>query len=127
MNLACLNPVYYILVLLTVSAQVFSSEIIIPEIKNKQGITVVVEKGHWTQYVKQNLVPHFTLLTQVSVNIVEVELSNMYQLQENSLINAKGDFDVLTLEAGWAKEWAAKGYTVPLSELAKQFEHDQLG
>lgn len=46
-------------------------------------------------------------------------------VQDKSLIDAKGDYDVLTLEAGWAKEWAAKGYTVSLNELAKQFDHKQ--
>ncbi len=99
----------------------FSSEIVIPNIKNKQSITVVVEKGHWTKYLKEKLVPYFTKETQVPVKIVEVSLSNMYQLQEQSLEKALGNFDVLSLEAGWAKEWAAKGYTVSLSELAKDY------
>ena len=82
----------------------FSSEIVIPNIKNKQSITVVVEKGHWTKYLKEKLVPYFTKETQVPVKIVEVSLSNMYQLQEQSLEKALGNFDVLSLEAGWAKE-----------------------
>jgi len=103
----------------------FSSELIIPPIKNKQSITVVLEKGHWTKYIKLKLAPRFTELTQVPVNIVEVELSKMHDLQGQSLINANGDFDVLTLEAGWAKEWAAKGYTVPLHYLAKEYYYDQ--
>ena len=105
----------------------FSQEVIIPDIKNKQKITVVVEKGHWTKYLKERLAPEFTKLTQVPVTIVEVDLGNMHQLQDKSLVNANGDFDVLTLEAGWAKEWAAKGYTISLNELAKQFDKKQSG
>jgi len=100
----------------------FGSEVIIPYIKNKQSITVVVEKGHWTKYLKEKLVPQFTKTTQVSVKVVEVSLANMLQLQDRKLENAVGAFDVLSLEAGWAKEWAAKGYTVSLRELAKQFD-----
>ncbi len=114
-------------ILLLFSIQSFSSQLHIPPIKNKQSITVVVEKGHWTKYLKEKLAPQFTRLTQVPVNIVEVSLGNMLQLQDKSLVNANGKYDVLSLEAGWAKEWAAKGYTVSLNELAKQFDQKKEG
>jgi len=103
----------------------FAVDLIIPPIKNKQSITVVLEKGHWTKYIKQKLAPQFTELTQVPVNIVEVKLGKMHDLQSESLLNANSDFDVLTLEAGWAKEWAAKGYTIPLNYLANEYSYDQ--
>ena len=104
------------------TSNLLSKELIIPKIKNKEAITVVVEKGHWTKYLKENLAPRFTNLTKVPVNIVEVSLGNMHDMQNLSLQNATGEFDVLSLEAGWAKEWAAKGYTIPLNELAQQFD-----
>jgi len=122
-----LKLLVYIFITLSGLTISFAAEVVIPEIKNKQAITVVVEKGHWTKYLKQNLALRFTKLTQVPVNIVEVSLSDMLNLQDKSLVNANGDFDVLSLEAGWAKEWAAKGYTVSLNELAKQFDRKKSG
>jgi len=127
MNLATLKPLFLIVLFSLSITLSFGSRVIIPEIKNKQAITVVVEKGHWTKYLKQKLAPQFTKQTQVPVKIVEVDLGNMHQLQDKSLIDANGDYDVLTLEAGWAKEWAAKGYTVALEELAKQFDKKKSG
>lgn len=115
------------LIFLSSTTVSLSLETNIPNIKNKQSITVVVEKGHWTKYLKENLAPDFTKRTQVPVNIVEVDLGNMHELQDKNLVNANGKFDVLTLEAGWAKEWAAKGYTVSLNELAKEYDNEQLG
>ncbi len=105
----------------------FAVDIVIPQLNNKQSITVVVEKGHWTKYLKEKVAPHFTKKTGVPVNIVEVSLGEMFKLQDESLINANGKYDVLSLEAGWAKEWAAKGYTVSLNELAKQFDRRKEG
>jgi multiple sugar transport system substrate-binding protein len=107
--------------LLLFSSLSFASEFIIPKIKNKTVITIVVEKGHWTKYLKEKLSLSFTKMTEVPVNIVEVSLKDMHKLQEDSLINAKGDYDLLSLEVGWAKEWAAKGYTISLNELATQY------
>ena len=126
-KLIYLKPLFFIVIFLTNITASFGLEVVIPKIKNKQAITVVVEKGHWTKYLKEKLAPHFTKLTHVPVNIIEIPLGNMHQLQDKSLIDAKGDYDVLTLEAGWAKEWAAKGYTVSLNELAKQFDPKQSG
>ena len=107
------------------SALVSHAQMQIPNIKNKQAITVVVEKGHWTKYLKENLAPNFTKQTGVPVNIVEVALENMHALQDKSLENADGNYDLLSLEAGWAKEWGSKGYTIPLGELAKKYEKKQ--
>ncbi|SFC13811.1 ABC transporter substrate-binding protein [Pseudoalteromonas denitrificans] len=99
-----------------------AKDIDFPTIKNKQGITVVVEKGHWTEYVNQYLAPEFTRLTQVPVKIIELELAHMQDVQTQSMVNAKSQYDVVTLEAGWAKEWASKGYTIPLNSLAKKYD-----
>jgi len=122
-----LKPLFYVSLFLLSSTLSYSSEISIPEIKNKKGITVVLEKGHWTKYLKENLAPNFTKITKVPVKIVEVSLGNMQKLQDKSLINANGTYDVLSLEAGWAKEWAAKGYTISLNELANQFNKKKIG
>lgn len=94
----------------------------IPEITNKQTITLVAEKGFWTEHLEKVLLPRFTKQTQVKVKVVAMELVDMYQLQTQSLISGHSTYDLLAIEAGWAKEWAANGYTVPLLELAKKYD-----
>ncbi len=94
----------------------------IPEISNKQTITLVAEKGFWTEHLKKVLLPQFTQQTSVKVNVVAMPLVDMYQLQTQSLISGQSTYDLLAIEAGWAKEWAANGYTVPLLELAKKYD-----
>jgi len=98
-----------------------------PVISNKQLINIVLEKGHWTEYVKNNLAPEFTNITGVQVNIIELELSDMLEVQVKNFVKASGKFDVVTLEAGWAKEWAAKGYTTPLNSLANKYDPSKKG
>jgi len=109
------------------SSLAYAIESDIPNISNKQSINVVLEKGHWTNYVKNNLAPEFTEITGVKVNVIELELADMLAVQVNSLINANGKYDVMTLEAGWAKEWAAKGYTRPLNALADKYDPTKKG
>lgn len=96
----------------------------IPELTNKQNITLVAEEGFWTEHLKQEMLPLFTAKTGVPVNVVTISLDNMFNLQSQSLKNGLGKYDLLTMEAGWAKEWASSGYTVPLSELAKLYDPD---
>ena len=96
----------------------------IPELTNKQGITLVAEDGFWTEHLKQEMLPLFTAKTGVPVNVVTSSLDNMFQLQTHSLKNGLGKYDLLTMEAGWAKEWASNGFTVPLSELARLYDPD---
>ncbi len=94
----------------------------IPPLDNKKPLTLVAEKGFWTDYLQQQLLPKFTAQTQVPVNVVSLPLEQMYPLQTQSLLAGKGQYDLLTMEAGWAKEWASNGYTVPLTELASLYD-----
>ncbi len=94
----------------------------IPEIENKQAITLVAESGFWTAHLEEKLLPKFTAHTGITVNVITTSLDEMFTLQTNSLVKGAGKFDLLTMEAGWAKEWAAKGFTVPLVELAKLYD-----
>jgi multiple sugar transport system substrate-binding protein len=95
----------------------------IPEISNKQTITLVAEKGFWTEHLEKVLLPRFTQQTSIKVKVVAMPLVDMYQLQTQSLISGNSHYDLLAIEAGWAKEWAANGYTVPLLELAKKYDN----
>lgn len=94
----------------------------IPEIENKQAITLVAESGFWTEHLKEKLLPKYTAHTGITVNVITTSLDEMFTLQTNSLVKGSGKFDLLTMEAGWAKEWAANGLTVPLVELAKLYD-----
>ncbi len=94
----------------------------IPEIENKQAITLVAESGFWTEHLKEKLLPKYTAHTGITVNVITTSLDEMFTLQTNSLVKGSGKFDLLTMEAGWAKEWAANGFTVPLDELAKLYD-----
>ncbi|WP_394201119.1 ABC transporter substrate-binding protein [Shewanella waksmanii] len=94
----------------------------IPPLENKQPLTLVAEKGFWTDYLQQQLLPKFTAQTQVPVKVISLSLDDMYQRQTQSLLAGEGQFDLLTMEAGWAKEWASNGYTVPLNELAQLYD-----
>lgn len=96
----------------------------IPPLTNKTPITLVAEKGFWTDYLTQEMLPKFTEKTGVKVNVVSTELEGMFELQTHALLQGEGKYDLLTMEAGWAKEWAANGYTVPLLELAKLYDPD---
>ncbi len=96
----------------------------IPPLTNKQEITLVAEEGFWTDYLRQQVLPKFSAQTGVPVNVVTASLDNMYHLQTQSLKNGLGKYDLLTMEAGWAKEWASNGYTVPLIELARLYDPD---
>lgn len=96
----------------------------IPPLTNKTPITLVAEKGFWTDYLTQEMLPKFTAKTGVKVQVVSTELEDMFNLQTQNLLQGSGKYDLLTMEAGWAKEWAANGYTVPLIELAKLYDPD---
>lgn len=96
----------------------------IPPLTNKTPITLVAEKGFWTDYLTQEMLPRFTAKTGVSVKVVSTELELMFNLQTQALKQGEGTYDLLTMEAGWAKEWASNGYTVPLLELAKLYDPD---
>ncbi|MGD8171340.1 ABC transporter substrate-binding protein [Vibrio sp. TRT 21S02] len=94
----------------------------LPSISNKTPITLVAEKGFWTDYLNDNIVADFTKATGVPVDVRSVSLGEMYQLQTSSMQNGQGLFDVVTIEAGWAKEWASNGYTVPIRELVQNYD-----
>lgn len=98
----------------------------IPAINNKQAISLVAEKGFWTEHLKKELLPKFTQHTGIPVTLIPMSLGEMYQTQTNTLINGEGKYDLLTMEAGWSKEWATNGFTVPLDKLANKFDSERL-
>ncbi|WP_084616239.1 extracellular solute-binding protein [Marinomonas sp. S3726] len=98
----------------------------IPDISNKKSITLVAEDGFWTEHLKNELLPKFTKHTGVSVRLIPMSLGDMYETQTKSLMHGKGKYDLLTMEAGWSKEWATRGLTTPLHRLASKYDNSGL-
>ena len=98
----------------------------IPTVTNKKSITLVAEDGFWTDHLKNELLPKFTQHTGVTVELIPMSLGDMYETQTKSLINGKGKYDLLTMEAGWSKEWATRGLTTPLNRLAAKYDNSGL-
>ena len=48
----------------------------------------------------------------------------MFRLQTQVLAGANSAYDVISVDTEWAREWSAAGYTVPLQDLAAEFEPD---
>jgi multiple sugar transport system substrate-binding protein len=94
----------------------------IPLLKNKQTISLVAEKGFWTEHLKTELLPKFTQKTGVHVELISLPLEDMYSKQTNALIHGEGRYDLLTMEAGWSKEWASNGFTQALNSLAREYD-----
>lgn len=94
----------------------------IPKITNQRSITLVAERGFWTEHLRLDMIPKFTAHTGVAVNVVDMSLGEMYEGQLDSLRDGLGHYDLISIEAGWAKEWAANGYTVPLLEIAREYD-----
>ena len=92
----------------------------IPLIKNQKPLTIVLEKGF--AKIFKNMITSFETKTKIKINVVEMELGDMYSIQQASLEKGKGAYDLLSIESGWAKEWAANGFTVPIQDLAKEID-----
>ncbi|PKG37377.1 ABC transporter substrate-binding protein [Psychromonas sp. Urea-02u-13] len=117
--------IFYLFITVSVSAKPMPEQahsIVLPKISNQNPITLVAEQGFWTDYLKQQLIHQFTLETGVTVHVESMSLGKMQQAETAAMQNGNGQYDVLTLEAGWAKEWAANGYTVPIKELITRYE-----
>ncbi|HWL67826.1 MAG TPA: extracellular solute-binding protein [Geminicoccus sp.] len=94
----------------------------IPEITNKDKITVVVESGFWSDYLKTAMIPKFTEKTGVEVEVVGMSTNVMYAKQQVELLGDTGGYDVLSMEAAYVPEWAANGFVKPLYELASEYD-----
>lgn len=93
----------------------------IPPIKDKTPISMVLEKG-FSQIVLTNLLPQFIEQTGIPVKVIEMELGEMYEVQQAALLQGEGKYDLLSIESGWAKDWAANGFTIPLLDMAEEFD-----
>ena len=77
----------------------------IPEITNKDKITVVVESGFCSDYLKSAMIPKFTEKTGVEVEVVGMSTNVMYAKQQVELLGDTGGY------AGYFKALARQSVT----------------
>ena len=91
----------------------------IPEIKNKEPLTTVVETGQmWDKIMPY--IEKFTEKTGVEVNVERVASPVVYSKENVELMGATGYYDVVYVETAWTTEWAT--YMHKLEDLAKQYD-----
>ncbi|CEP66981.1 Bacterial extracellular solute-binding, family 1 [Moorella glycerini] len=91
----------------------------IPEIRNKQPITMVLETGEG--YSKMlPAIEKFTAKTGVKVNVERVASSGVYAKENVELKAGTGYYDLVYVETSWTTEWS--DYLYKLNELADKYD-----
>ncbi|MFN8449897.1 MAG: extracellular solute-binding protein [Anaerolineae bacterium] len=71
--------------------------------------------GFYTDWAKQ-VVADFTAKTGINVNIIDVDLQQMYQKEVLESVGHTGSLDLLTYDGGWKSEFAENGYLLQLDD-----------
>jgi multiple sugar transport system substrate-binding protein len=71
--------------------------------------------GFYTDWARQ-VVQDFTANTGINVNIVDVDLQQMYQQEVLQSVGHTGSLDLLTYDVGWKAEFSENGYLLPLDD-----------
>lgn len=91
----------------------------IPEIKNKEPLTTVVETGQmWDKIMPY--IEKFTEKTGVEVKVERVASPVVYSKENVELMGQTGYYDVVYVETAWTVEWS--DYMYKLEDLAKQYD-----
>lgn len=72
--------------------------------------------GFYTDWAKQ-VVADFTAQTGINVNIIDVDLQQMYQKEVLESVGRTGSLDLLTYDVGWKAEFSENGYLQPLDDF----------
>lgn len=96
----------------------------IPPFRNTRPVRILVREGAFAQFLTQHLLPDFTRQTGVDVTLESASDEELFQRQTQALTGAHAAYDILSVDSKWAKEWAISGYTIPLQDLAAEFEPD---
>ena len=91
----------------------------VPEIKNKEAITMAVETGQaWDKIIPY--IKKFTQQTGVEVNVERVASPVVYSKENVELLGGTGYYDVVYVETAWTVEWS--DYLWKLKELANTYD-----
>lgn len=91
----------------------------IPEIKNKEQLTMAVETGQaWDKIIPY--IKKFTEKTGVEVNVERVASPVVYSKENVELMGGTGYYDVVYVETAWTTEWS--DYLWKLKELAAKYD-----
>lgn len=82
-----------------------------------QGTTInwVTLSGFYTDWAKE-VVKDFTAKTGVNVNIVDMDLQQLYQKQVLESVGDTGAYDLLTYDVGWKAEYSENGYLLAIDD-----------
>jgi multiple sugar transport system substrate-binding protein len=90
-------------------------------VKAQDAITInwMTLSGFYTDWAKQ-VVADFTASTGVNVNIIDVDLQQMYQKEVLESVGHTGSLDLLTYDVGWKAEFSENGYLLALDDYIAQ-------
>ena len=94
----------------------------IPLLQNTRPIRVLVREGAFADFLAKRMLPSFTRRTGVEVTLETASDEELFKKQTRALAAANSTYDIISVDTGWVKEWSASGYTVPLQDLAAEFE-----
>ena len=77
-------------------------------------LTLAAKPGAWAELLQHLLLPEFRQQTGIEVSLSLLAPERLYSKQKQSLLGPPYPVDLLTLDAGWVKEWAANGWLLPL-------------
>jgi multiple sugar transport system substrate-binding protein len=91
--------------------------LVISGVKAQEAVTInwMTLSGFYTDWAKQ-VVQDFTAKTGINVNIVDVDLQQMYQKEVLESVGHTGSLDLLTYDVGWKAEFSENGYLQPLDD-----------
>lgn len=86
-------------------------------VRAQDAVTInwVTLSGFYTDWAKE-VVKQFTEKTGINVNIIDLDLQQLYQKQVLESVGDTGSFDLLTYDVGWKAEYSENGYLLALDD-----------
>ncbi len=96
-------------------------------VRAREQVTVnwVTLSGFYTDWAKE-VVKDFTAKTGVNVNIIDMDLQQLYQKQVLESVGHTGAYDLLTYDVGWKSEYSENGYLQPLDDFIAKADPKQV-
>ena len=79
-------------------------------------VTWATLAGFYTDWAK-SLAADFTAETGINVEIVEMDLTTMYEKEVLDIVGGTGAYDIITWNVSWKSEWANNEYIYPLDDF----------
>ena len=96
----------------------------IPPLQNTRPIRILIREGAFADFLTARMLPRFTRRTGINVSLETASDEELFHRQTQALAEANSVYDIISVDTEWAREWSNSGYTVPLQDLATEFEPD---